>query len=173
MSEILPGREFSFPDFTQKCVNYTNFKNATKQRNFSVITLYTALTYLNSALPRLRNLTQAGQLYPGWETIRDNFFFNICVEKAIPSSNAPRIINNKIIVNFFSILDPIIMAALIPAFRDRQPSNHVISQPFCADPYLQHPGRGAVAGGELLPPPQARPHHGRVHTVKWLLLSSI
>ena len=33
MPEILPGQDISFPDFTRKCVNYDNFKIATKRRN--------------------------------------------------------------------------------------------------------------------------------------------
>ena len=60
MPEILPGQDFSFSDFTQKCVNYANLKTATKQRNLSSITLYTTMTSLNNALPRPSYPTQAG-----------------------------------------------------------------------------------------------------------------
>jgi len=35
MPEILPEQDFSIPDFTRKCVNYDNFKIATKQRNLN------------------------------------------------------------------------------------------------------------------------------------------
>ena len=42
-----------------KVLNYANFKIATKQRNDSVITLYTTMTSFKNALPRASNLTQA------------------------------------------------------------------------------------------------------------------
>ena len=44
MSEILPKQDCSFPDFTWKCVNYINFKIATKQRNLSANTMFTTFT---------------------------------------------------------------------------------------------------------------------------------
>ena len=51
MSEILPGRDFSFPDFTRNCVSYANLKIATKQRNLSEITMHTTLTLLKMPFP--------------------------------------------------------------------------------------------------------------------------
>ena len=47
MSEILPEQDCSFPDFTQKCVNYVNIKIATKQRNSSANTMFTTFTSLH------------------------------------------------------------------------------------------------------------------------------
>ena len=46
MSETLPEQDCSFPDFTRKCVNYVNFKIATKQRNLSANTMFTTFTSL-------------------------------------------------------------------------------------------------------------------------------
>ena len=48
MSEILPEQDFSFPDFTRKCVNYVNFKIATNQRNLSASTMFTTFTNLHN-----------------------------------------------------------------------------------------------------------------------------
>ena len=47
MSEILPEQDCSFPYFTRKCVNYVNFKIATKQRNSSANTMLTTSTSLH------------------------------------------------------------------------------------------------------------------------------
>jgi len=47
MSEILPEQDCSFPDYTQKCVNYVNFKIATKQRNLSANTMFTTFKSLH------------------------------------------------------------------------------------------------------------------------------
>ena len=47
MSEILPEHDCSFPDLTQKCVNYVNLKIATKQRNLSANTMFTTFTSLH------------------------------------------------------------------------------------------------------------------------------
>ena len=41
MSETLSEQDCSFPDFTQQCVKYVNFKIATKQRNLSANTMFT------------------------------------------------------------------------------------------------------------------------------------
>ena len=46
--------------FTQKCVNYANFNNATKQHNLSAIKMFTTFTSLHNILPRLGSLTQLG-----------------------------------------------------------------------------------------------------------------
>ena len=45
MSKILPEQDFSFLDFTRKCVKYVNFKIVTKQRNLSANTMFTTFTY--------------------------------------------------------------------------------------------------------------------------------
>ena len=47
MSETLPEQDCSFPDFTRKCVNYVNFKIATKQRNLGANMMFTAFTSLH------------------------------------------------------------------------------------------------------------------------------
>ena len=44
MSETLPEQDCLFPDFTRKCANYVNFEIATKQRNLSANTMFTAFT---------------------------------------------------------------------------------------------------------------------------------
>ena len=41
MPEILPEQDFSILDFTRKCVNYDNFKIATKRRNLPSFTQFT------------------------------------------------------------------------------------------------------------------------------------
>ena len=56
MSEILPKLDFSFQNFTQKCVNYANFVIVTKQRKLTAMIMYT--TFIS--LPRLVNITQVG-----------------------------------------------------------------------------------------------------------------
>ena len=40
MSEILPEQDCSFPDFTQKCVNYVNFKTALFKCKYNVYSIY-------------------------------------------------------------------------------------------------------------------------------------
>ena len=47
MSEILPEQDCSFPDFTRKCVNYVNFKIATKQSNLGANTMFTVFSFLH------------------------------------------------------------------------------------------------------------------------------
>ena len=44
MFKNLPDQDCSFPDFTQKCVNYVNFKIVTKQSNLSANTMFTNFT---------------------------------------------------------------------------------------------------------------------------------
>ena len=67
MSEILHKRDISFPDFIQKCVNYTNFKSATKQDNSSIIKMFnTALTSITGwvTLPQQVYITQPSIILP-------------------------------------------------------------------------------------------------------------
>ena len=47
MSKTLPGQDCTFPDFTQKCVNYFNFKIATKPCNLGANMMFTAFTSLH------------------------------------------------------------------------------------------------------------------------------
>ena len=47
MSKNLPEQDCSFPDFTQKCVNYVNFKIETKQRNKDANRMFTTSTSLH------------------------------------------------------------------------------------------------------------------------------
>ena len=73
-TKTLPQQDCSFPDFTQKCMNYINLKIVTKQRDLSAITMFTIFTSLHwclveVTLPRLGKLTQAAQFYPDWVTI--------------------------------------------------------------------------------------------------------
>ena len=56
MSKILPEQDFSFPNFTRKRMNYTNFTVVTKQRKLTAISMYTGWV----TLPRLGNFIQAG-----------------------------------------------------------------------------------------------------------------
>ena len=61
MSEILPKWDFSYPVFTQKCVNYANLKiEEKKQRNSSAFTTNTEFTSTSFwvKLPKLGNITQ-------------------------------------------------------------------------------------------------------------------
>ena len=43
---FLLEQDYSFQDFTRKCLNYVNFKIATKQRNLSANTMFTTFTSL-------------------------------------------------------------------------------------------------------------------------------
>ena len=66
MSEILPKRDFSYPVFSQKCVNYANLKIAKKQRNSSAFTTNTEFTSTSFwvKLPKLGNITQPRVILP-------------------------------------------------------------------------------------------------------------
>ena len=58
MSEILPEQDCSFSNFTQKCVNYVNFKIAKKQRNLSTNTMFTTFTSLHHVLLKITKNNQ-------------------------------------------------------------------------------------------------------------------
>ena len=60
MSEILPEQDYLFPNFTRKCVNHVNIRNATKQSNLSVRENLINLGKALVTLSRLGRLTQPG-----------------------------------------------------------------------------------------------------------------
>ena len=78
MSEILPKRDFSYPVFSQKCVNYANLKIAKKQRNSSAFTTNTEFTSTSFwvKLPKLGNITQPRVILPltTFESIIENIY---------------------------------------------------------------------------------------------------
>ena len=71
MSETLPEQDFSFPYFTQKCVNYLNFKIATKQLKLGTNTMFTTFTSLhrvyliNTETKKIRH-NKSHRLVLGW-----------------------------------------------------------------------------------------------------------
>ena len=77
--------------YTRKWMNYINFKIATKQRNLSAITMYTAFTSTSGwvTLPGLGNITQAGNItqprilspVTTWESIIENIHA-VCVNNS-------------------------------------------------------------------------------------------
>ena len=72
MSEILPKQDCSVPDFTRKCVNYVNFKIATKQRNLSANTMFTTFTSLHHVyliITNKKNTTRLVFGYPAGVTL--------------------------------------------------------------------------------------------------------
>ena len=78
MSEILPKQDFSYPVFTQKCINYANIKIAKKQCNSSAFTTNTEFTSTSFwvKLPRLGNITQPRVILPltTFESIIENIY---------------------------------------------------------------------------------------------------
>ena len=60
MSEIFPEQDCSFPDFTQKCMNYVNFRIATKQRTLNANTTSTTFTSLHPVCLKIQNWTPIG-----------------------------------------------------------------------------------------------------------------
>ena len=78
MSKILPKRDFSYPVFTQKCVNYANFKIANNQHNSSAFIANTAFTSTLGwvKLPRMGNVTQPRVILPltTLESIIENIY---------------------------------------------------------------------------------------------------
>ena len=78
MSKILPKRDFSYPVFIQKCVNYANFKIANYQHNSSAFITNTAFTSTLGwvKLPRMGNVTQPRVILP--LTSLESIIENIC-----------------------------------------------------------------------------------------------